>query len=225
MSLIQGLQDIADAQDEQVVVFDTPLTAPPEVILAVVENTSADSLKLAISAEITSKSTTGFTASLSQTTNSANYKLSWYVSDAGALAALVNTALGGRRISELPTAPTLEEGDTLTLIRPYPYPHAMQVQWGSTANGLLRRTDVPVSEVSPGTVGDWAATSSGFWFYGDSGWVLYEGQPAVPRLNWVESVPADSDAPGTERDVVYDGNYLNLCVGPNTWVRFQGLTF
>jgi len=138
MSLLQGSQNIPDATDELEVLFPETLSETPGVILAVVENTSADPVKLAINATVTESSSAGFTVGLSQTTNSANYKLVWYVSDPGTLVSFINeVAFKGRRVSDLNQQLTLSDEDYFPVVKAYPTPHTKRIKWGRLKGSLL----------------------------------------------------------------------------------------
>jgi hypothetical protein len=129
MSLVQGSQSLASGVDTASVVYPSAFAATPEVILVTVENTSGDAVKLAIGAVITASSTTGFTVGLSQTTNTANYNLVWYVSDTGTITELVQLALKGRRVSDLNVLNVLANDDYFPVVKAYPTPHTKRVKW------------------------------------------------------------------------------------------------
>ncbi len=79
MQLKTGSFPIPNGADTVTVPFQFSNPGPTQV-LAVVSNTSGDSPMLAISVSIIAQSRTGFTASLSQVTNSSNYVLDWAAS-------------------------------------------------------------------------------------------------------------------------------------------------
>lgn len=151
MSLLQGSEALPAGATSLQVVFPNPLPTTPPVVLCVVENVSADAVKLAISVVVTDSSATGFTASLSQETNSANYKLVWYVSDQATLVAMVNQALNGRRITGLQTGMVVGDDDVLAVVQAYPTPHTRQVRWRTLRQQLVGvdQADVLVEGSAP----------------------------------------------------------------------------
>jgi hypothetical protein len=153
-NLLQGLTSIPNGADTVSVTFSAALAAAPEVVLLKVENTSGDTNKLALTALVTQKSNAGFTAALSQQTNTANYKLAWYLADVDALIEIVAEQLGqGRRISDLNVAATLAASDYMPVVKQFPAPHTKRVTWGTIASSFLRW--VPARPLTdPGSYGD-----------------------------------------------------------------------
>lgn len=178
--LLQGLEDIPDASDSLQVLFSIALEAAPEVVLVKVENTSAATDKLAITALVTQKSAAGFTVGLSQETNSSDYKLAWYVVDTATLIEIVIAQAGaGRRVTDLTVAPTMAPGDYFPVVRSSPTPTTRRLFWSTVLSAFLRWV-TPRPLTGPGTFGD-AFFADGALHVHDGGqWVTLAAQTQTP---------------------------------------------
>ena len=180
MIVQQGSQSIPLGVDEVSVTFPQALPGTPDVLLAAVENVSADPVKLAIKPTVTQKSASGFTCGLSQETNSTNYTLVWVL---GGSEIVFELALAvGRRISTLNLQTQgLSDDDYMPVVRAYPTPHTKRIRWGTLRAGLVRYVSNPPSNPgAPGETGDFYAGPEGFWVRGPVEWQFYgalDGDP------------------------------------------------
>lgn len=76
---ISGIQNILNGSDTVLVDYPSTMVSLPTSIVLQVSNTSDAEDKLSITATLTASTLTGFTAGLSQVTNSVDYKLIWVV--------------------------------------------------------------------------------------------------------------------------------------------------
>jgi hypothetical protein len=93
-----GSESITNGVSQFTITYPVAFAADPDVIIAVVRNTSADSPKYIIQASITEQSATAFTVSLDAATTSGNYELVWL---AGSAASILDTmsVLAGRKLT------------------------------------------------------------------------------------------------------------------------------
>jgi len=144
--LIQGIEDIAEGQETLDVVFASPLDGIPEVILAVVENTSEDPLKIRISATVTLKSATGFSVGFDRPPNTGNYKLVWHVSDQATIQAMIasHTEARGRRVTELVPTLDVSSADRFLVVRQHPVPRTRSITFAQLRLLLALDTGGPL---------------------------------------------------------------------------------
>jgi hypothetical protein len=138
----QGLTSLTSGVASAAITFDEAFAAVPEVILAVVQNTSGDASKSLISAEVDSSSTSGFTVHLSAAPPTANYQLAWI---AGSAAAIIQ--LAGRRLSDFPDlASGILDTDYLLITHTDTSPATMRLRWA-----VLRAFFPNLKSVIPGS--------------------------------------------------------------------------
>ncbi len=156
-------QDVVDVD----VVFESELPSVPELVIAVVENLSADDPKYLLEAFVVAKSTTGFSIRLSAAPNTGNYSLAWV---AGSSAVIFQTlAAFGVKISALSIhATALLDSDYFPFVHTNPIPVTKRLTW-AVLRALFPnlKSGAPASPAAPGSYGDVAV--SGVWFYAHNG--------------------------------------------------------
>lgn len=149
----QGSTAISNGASTVSVVFPQVFAATPAAVWPFVRNLSADVSKTALSVIQTTSTRQGFTATLSGTTNSANYELVWVAGDAQAVmdALLVQA---GVRTHELPNLPALDRNFALVGMSTVPGPSMKLVQSTAFWNAVVRRASaIPASAFSGMTSG------------------------------------------------------------------------
>lgn len=132
----QGSVSINNGANVVSVSFPDPYTTAPEVIVVLVENTSADTTKLSITAKVTQKDGTGFVAGLSQVTNSPNYILTWLVLSSQAAEDFITDVIKGRKISELNASSALSPSDYFPFVQASPIATTRRVLWSTVVHQL-----------------------------------------------------------------------------------------
>ena len=169
MAFNQGLQSIGNATIDVTVVFDVAFTAAPDIIVPVVENTSNDSVIYAISAQVTSKSSTGFVVHLSSATPSANYKLAWIAGSAAII--YQGITLAGRKTSQLPLpVNALTDDDYFAFTTVSPLPVTRRLRLASLKALFPSVSSVPASPASAGTAGNIAVDNNYVYTFDGTLW-------------------------------------------------------
>lgn len=135
-SIQQGTVNINSGSNVVSVVFPDPYATAPDVIVALVENTSSDPVKLAITAKVTQKDGNGFIVGLSQTTNTPNYVLTWLVLSSQAAEDFITDVLKGRKISDLNASSALSPSDYFPFVQASPVATTRRVLWSTVVQQL-----------------------------------------------------------------------------------------
>ena len=222
----QGTQPIGSGITTVDVEF--PLTFPgaPDIILAVVSNTSGDSPKFLIEADVVYKDAYGFTVQLTGVPDTNNYVLGWV---AGSVEILYQAlAKLGIKISALPMLLT-EPGsdDYVPLVHTYPIPLTTRMTWGlirSLFPGLI--ADPPASPAAAGVYGQMALDADG-WLYVHNG-ILW-GRTQLFQTSWDVTALGDDAQEGVVAmvqnqgyvDIVYPAAFS---VAPKVWFSIRNLS-
>ena len=164
----QGLENIGNAAATVTVTYPAAFTTTPEVVIAVIQNT-VDGAPSAITAEVTTTTTTGFVVKLSASTNSVNYQLAWVAGSANLMFDVI-AQMGFRtsQLAEQTSAPL--DNDYFPMVITSPLLQTVLIKW-STVYGLFgRRVSAPAAPGSSGDVGQWAADANWFYTYYDGVW-------------------------------------------------------
>lgn len=144
----QGTNSIANGATSVVVTFPQAFASVPAVVVPVVRNISNDGTKLPITANTTSWTASGFTVTLSQATNSANYELVWIAGDSQAVLA-VFSALSGRSLASYPSNASLHSSFLLPLLTTSPTSALKHLTPDAFWSAVVQRVSS-----QPGTPGD-----------------------------------------------------------------------
>ena len=186
MNYLQGLSNLAANTQDGSIVFSSPFGAAPDVVIAVVENTSADAVKLLITVEVVAKDANGFTYRLSGAPNTTNYKLAWV---AGSAAVLFQFTAVGRKLSSLNS---LESGilddDYLPVVHLFPVATSMRLRF-AVLKALFPNLVVepPTDPTDPGQFGQMALGDNFFYLHNGVLW----GRNTLQTSRWdLQSAPA-----------------------------------
>jgi hypothetical protein len=180
MAYLEGTLGLTSGTQDYTIPFAPAFVATPDVVIAVVENTSADAVKFLITAHVVDKSATDFTVRLDSAPNSNNYVLAWVAGSASVIfQALV---AGGRRISEIPLlTDDLLDGDYFPVVHTSPVPTTKRVLWSTIRSLFARRRSIPPpSPATSGSVFDISVDANYFYIRNGSTW----GRVPLETSNW-----------------------------------------
>lgn len=226
----QGTTSIANGATSVVVTFPQDFASAPAVVVPVVRNISNDGTKLPIVANPTSWNAVGFTVTLSQATNSANYELVWIAGDSQAVLA-VFSALSGRSLSSFPSTASLRSDFLLPLLMTTPTSALKHLTPEAFWGAVVQRMGT-----QPGTPGDALPDHNALGAYLDEtgGYLYLSGATKWLRValdgsaNWTgqpffvpfreATVVLEPDGSATEFDVTFDTAFS---AGENPSVAFS----
>jgi len=203
MAFQQGNQAIPNGASTITVTFPVAFTAPPDIIIPVIENTSADAPKYLFFGNVVAKDLFGFTVSFTGTNviTTGNYVLTWVAGSAAAILQVLQAM--GVKISQLTAlAADLKDTDYLPFVHTDPYPITKRLHWG-----VLRaffpnlQQDPPANPNSPGEAGMLAIDDT--WIYTHDG------------INWGRSQRYTAGWDATTGSVPEQSGQIALVQGQN----------
>ena len=145
MAYLSGSQALSAGIQDVDVVFSPAFETAPSIIIPVVNNSSADSVKYLLHAEEVAKSANGFSVRLSAPTNTAHYTLEWVAGDPTTMYQL--TLATGVKVSDLPVTASLpDNADRIPFTRMAPTPTTETIEWQ-----LLRAAFPTLAMSAPGS--------------------------------------------------------------------------
>jgi hypothetical protein len=166
-ALTSGVQDYT-------IVFPSQFTTVPETVLAMVENTSGDPVKLMIRALVTAVNDQEFSVHLDTAPNTDNYRLSWLAADAATVIQMIGFT--GRRLSQFPVVAGIEDSDLIPMVRTEGLPYTGLLTGEQLRQAFVRQVAPPASSAAAGQLGDFAIAPDTLftWVYFHNGvqWVV-----------------------------------------------------
>lgn len=180
MAYLEGTTALTSGTQEYTISFTPAFVSAPDVIIAVVENTSADSPKLLIVANVIDKSATDFTVLLDSVPDSNNYVLAWVAGSASIIFQALVSA--GKRISEIPLlSGDPLDGDYFPIVHTSPVPTTNRILWSTIRSMFARRRSVPPpSPATSGSTFDISVDANYFYIRNGSAW----GRIPLETSNW-----------------------------------------
>lgn len=163
----QGLTSIPISATTVSINYNLAFLTVPEVVHALVQNTSVDNPKEDIAAVVTASDENGFTVTFSSVIPTANYQLSWFAGDTDSVAG--GEGVPVLQLTEKTTAP--DDDTTFVVVSFDPIPDTKKLQWSTLAQNLARRVSVPSVSGDAGALGDWAVDSSYLYVYTGASWM------------------------------------------------------
>ena len=202
---------IGNGVDELVVTFAPPFGGTPDFVIAIVQNL-VDSPALAIQAQASAVSSTGFTADFNATTDSANYELSWIAGDTALVFAAITKL--GTRITDLPTpSRELKPQDSIAVVQNDSTNEVLFMDFESAF--MLKNATPPTASTDAGRVSQIAYDSTGAYLYTGTSWIRL-GSVGHPTDWSIDAVLSTKPAQGgtvalsntdVDVDVVYDNAF------------------
>jgi len=219
MAFQQGIKDIGDAAATVSVVYPAAFTGTPEVVIAVVQNSTDPPGFYAPVATVSASSNTGFTVTLSTATDSANYDLVWVAGDARIIFEILSQL--GFRVSELGfhTSVPLDD-DYFPLIHTSPLPVTKRIKWSVIKTAFTQYVaSPPSSQSAPGSVGQWAVDVDFIYSHDGTSW------GKTPRTtSWDYTYVPRLTAEG-QKDITQDADTVSVvfaeAFGAAPYVRYS----
>lgn len=174
LSLSDGETSYAD------IPFPAAFAATPPVIIAIVENTSADVTKLLITATVVDKDNEKFTIELSGAPNSDNYTLVWLAGSNDLFFAAITQ---GRKITSIPTRSVpLSDDDKIPWVRMSPVPLLEMMTWQTVRQNFPNlAASAPAAPTDPGVANQIFLQDGRIFMHNGTRWV-YTG--VVDSSTW-----------------------------------------
>ena len=165
-----GTTNLSSGVQDYTVTFPTAFTATPGVILPVVQNTSADAVKLLITAQVVASSATQFSVRISGAPNSNNYVLAWVAGDIATIFAAVSIL--GVRMSQLPVQSSAPgDNDYFPIVSTASLPVSKRLTFGVLATLFVNYVPTPpASPAAAGSIGDYATDTDYVYFHTGVQW-------------------------------------------------------
>lgn len=199
-----GLTDIPANALYVDVVFASPFSVPPPVVIPVVHSVGASGIQYILEAGVTDKSTTGFTVWFDSPPPTDEYKLAWIAGGADIIDML--NALSGRKLTSFLPASTMRRAFKIPFVFLSPTPHIELVDNNAFDASVMRK----LPQVPAGPLEDIGQPMD---MYADDNWCYIRISDRVAR--W----PLDNTTSWSLQPFYVPFREAEVTIVPSTGVR------